>query len=89
MLSALIRSRLSYPAMLLAEQLAHQRSVQPGPLVKFLLYFYKLRLYLHPRHGGGLAYYGGLSAILLRLWRKKVVTGTNISHFCDFFQIRF
>ena len=26
-------SRLSYPAMLLAEQLVHQRSVHPGPLV--------------------------------------------------------
>src|SRR5512139_3547220 len=33
MLSAFIPSRLSYPAMLLAEQLAHQRSVHPGPLV--------------------------------------------------------
>jgi hypothetical protein len=33
MLSALISSRRGYPAMLLAEQLVHQRSVQPGPLV--------------------------------------------------------
>jgi hypothetical protein len=33
MLSALIQSRHSYPAMLLAEQLVHQRSVRPGPLV--------------------------------------------------------
>ena len=33
MLSALIPSRHSYPAMLLAEQQVHQRSVQPGPLV--------------------------------------------------------
>ena len=33
MLSALIRSRLSYSAMQLAPQLMHQRSVQPGPLV--------------------------------------------------------
>ena len=33
MLSALIQSRHSYPAMLLAEQLVHQRSVQLGPLV--------------------------------------------------------
>ena len=33
MLSALIRSRLSYSAMLLAEQPIHQRSVQHGPLV--------------------------------------------------------
>ena len=33
MLSALIRSGLGYPAVLLAEQLAHQRSVPPGPLV--------------------------------------------------------
>ena len=33
MLSAVILARLSYPAMLLAEQLAHQRSVHPGPLV--------------------------------------------------------
>jgi hypothetical protein len=33
MLSAVIHPGLSYPAMLLAEQLAHQRSVHPGPLV--------------------------------------------------------
>jgi hypothetical protein len=33
MLSAVIFSRRSYPALLLAEQLAHQRSVHPGPLV--------------------------------------------------------
>ena len=33
MLSALIRSRLSYPAMPLAEQPVDQRSVQHGPLV--------------------------------------------------------
>src|SRR5436190_1905010 len=31
--SALIPTRLGYPAMLLAEQPAHQRSVRPGPLV--------------------------------------------------------
>jgi hypothetical protein len=33
MLSAVIPSELSYPAMLLAEQLVHQRFVHPGPLV--------------------------------------------------------
>ena len=33
MLSALIRTGLSYPAVPLAGQLAHQRSVQHGPLV--------------------------------------------------------
>ena len=33
MLSAVIIAELGYPAMLLAEQLAHQRSVHPGPLV--------------------------------------------------------
>ena len=33
MLSALILYRLSYPAMLLAEQLVHQRSTLYGPLV--------------------------------------------------------
>src|SRR5438876_5149908 len=33
MLSAVIPTRRSYPAMLLAEQLAHQRSVHLGPLV--------------------------------------------------------
>ena len=33
MLSALISSRHSYPAVLLAEQPVHQRSVLPGPLV--------------------------------------------------------
>src|ERR1700682_3108340 len=33
MLSALIPSRLGYPALHLAAQLEHQRSVHPGPLV--------------------------------------------------------
>jgi hypothetical protein len=33
MLSAVILSELSYPAMPLARQLEHQRSVHPGPLV--------------------------------------------------------
>jgi hypothetical protein len=33
MLSAVILSERSQPAMPLAEQLAHQRSVRPGPLV--------------------------------------------------------
>ena len=33
MLSAVIPSELSYPAMLLAQQPVHQRSVHPGPLV--------------------------------------------------------
>ena len=33
MLSALLLSRLSYPAVLLAEQPGHQRSFIPGPLV--------------------------------------------------------
>src|SRR5699024_12716871 len=33
MLSALILTTRSYPAMLLAEQLVHQRWVHPGPLV--------------------------------------------------------
>jgi len=33
MLSAFIPSGYGYPAMLLAEQLVHQRSVHPGPLV--------------------------------------------------------
>src|SRR5512133_2114376 len=33
MLSAFILSKLGYPAMPLAGQLVHQRSVHPGPLV--------------------------------------------------------
>ena len=33
MLSAVIPAELSYPAMLLAEQLEHHRFVHPGPLV--------------------------------------------------------
>ena len=33
MLSAFIQSKHSYPAVLLAEQLVHQRFVHPGPLV--------------------------------------------------------
>ena len=36
MLSAVIRSVRSYPAMPLAEQPDHQRYVQPGPLVLWL-----------------------------------------------------
>src|ERR1044071_2481869 len=36
MLSVVIRSVHSYPAMLLAEQPDHQRYVQPGPLVLWL-----------------------------------------------------
>jgi hypothetical protein len=36
MLSAVIRSVRSYPAMPLAEQPEHQRYVQPGPLVLWL-----------------------------------------------------
>ncbi len=47
MLSALIQTELSYPAMPLAGQLVDQRSVHSGPLVELILYFYKLRLYLH------------------------------------------
>src|SRR5687768_17885394 len=35
MLSAVLSSRRSYPALLLAEQPVHQRSVRPGPLVLF------------------------------------------------------
>ncbi len=37
MLSAVIRSRLSYPAVPLAGQLVHQRSVQSSPLVLGLI----------------------------------------------------
>ncbi len=48
MLSAVIRSRHSYPAMLLAEQQVDQRSVLSGPLVIFLPGFPEYRLYLHP-----------------------------------------
>ena len=45
MLSALILPRHSYPAMLLAEQLVHQRSVLFGPLVleETLLKYPRLR----------------------------------------------
>ena len=45
MLSALIPSKHSYPAMLLAEQLAHQRFVLLGPLVleETLLKYPRLR----------------------------------------------
>ena len=35
MLSVLIASEHSYPAVLLAEQLADQRFVHPGPLVTY------------------------------------------------------
>ena len=37
MLSALIRTEHSYPALLLAEQLVDQRFVHPGPLVTYSL----------------------------------------------------
>ena len=39
MLSELILSKRSQPAMLLAEQLAHQRFVHPGPLVLGTTFF--------------------------------------------------
>ena len=39
MLSAVILSRHSYPAMLLAEQQVDQRSVHPGPLVTYIPLF--------------------------------------------------
>ena len=48
MLSAVIRSRHSYPAMLLAEQQVDQRPVHPGPLVTFIPSFLECRLYLRP-----------------------------------------
>ena len=43
MLSAVITTEHSYPAMLLAEQLVHQRFVHPGPLVMF----YKVKPQTH------------------------------------------
>lgn len=48
MLSEFIRSRLSYPAMPLAGQQVHQRSVQLGPLVASFPCYQECRLYLHP-----------------------------------------
>ncbi len=42
MLSVLILSKRSQPAMLLAEQLAHQRFVHPGPLVLGTTFFKSL-----------------------------------------------
>ena len=59
MLSAVILSQHSYSAMLLAEQLIHQRSVHSGPLVvlvsinisiycRHIPNFLEHRLYLHP-----------------------------------------
>ena len=42
MLSELILSKRSQPAMLLAEQLAHQRFVHPGPLVLGTTFFKSL-----------------------------------------------
>ena len=51
MLSALIGTEHSYPALLLAEQPADQRFVHPGPLVTFSFpYHYGCRLYLSPSH---------------------------------------
>ena len=48
MLSAVIASRHSYPAMPLAGQPVDQRSVHPGPLVASVPCFQERRLYLHP-----------------------------------------
>ncbi len=55
MLSAVIATRHSYPAVPLAGQLVDQRSVHPGPLVakltprvNFIPCFQERRLYLHP-----------------------------------------
>src|SRR3989344_4272720 len=49
MLSVLIGTKHSYPALPLARQLADQRFVHPGPLVTFSFsYRYECRLYLSP-----------------------------------------
>jgi hypothetical protein len=83
MLSALILARHSYPAVALAGQLADQRSVLSGPLVKFILYFYRLRLYLHPAKSlfeklrRGQRVIKGLNLYPFRLSPEEVVTGTN------------
>ena len=92
MLSVLIRSRLSYPAVLLAEQPVHQRSVHPGPLVKlsYISISSDYIFILSPDWGQRSR---RIMATMRHLFRdfhpKKVVTGTNISHFYDLLQIRF
>jgi hypothetical protein len=48
MLSALIPSIYSYPAIHLVAKPVDQRYVQPSPLVDYTTYYYVLRLYLHP-----------------------------------------
>lgn len=59
MLSAVIKTRHSYPAVPLARQQVDQRSVHPGPLVTFFPCFQERRLYLHPS-----------SCITRRGWRR-------------------
>jgi len=48
MLSALIPSKHSYPAIHLVAKPVHQRFVQPGPLVTLIPCFQRCRLYLYP-----------------------------------------
>jgi len=73
MLSALIPSKYSYPAIHLVAKPVDQRFVQPSPLVDYTTYYYVLRLYLHPsirmEWGVGI------------LWRLKSTPSVSITNF--------
>src|SRR3989344_956964 len=80
MLSALIPSEHSYPAVQLVPKPVDQRFVQPSPLVKLVTYRYVLRLYLHPLHeeGGCRRISPAEAGLCSDRNRRQVVTGSNL-----------
>ena len=91
MLSAVIPSELSYPAMLLAEQLVGQRFVHSGPLVTFYPPIsrrvdYTFTLSLHKeKWGGDMLPISPCSSSSfpehISLFQvEQVVTGSNLKH---------
>ncbi len=79
MLSALIPSAHSYPAMPLAEQLVHQRCVHPGPLVHGQL----LSNFLRPRRIGTELSHDVLNPARVPLGRTAQPLGPTTAPGCD------
>src|SRR5580692_11491609 len=83
MLSALIPSIHSYPAIHLVAKPVDQRYVQPSPLVDYTTHYCVLRLYLHPsiRMEGGVGILWRLKSapsVSVQIVREQVVTGSNL-----------
>ena len=83
MLSALIPSIHSYPAIHLVAKPVDQRYVQPSPLVDYTTHYCVLRLYLHPsihmEWGVGILWrLKSTPSVSVHIVREQVVTGSNL-----------